>query len=747
MQRTRSSSKALWRRGFFLLAASLGLASCSDDGDVSSTCVDNTGRLDFAATMALADWNGGSAGAEYKVDGTNYQAGKAHDFVLAVSNTASPNRAKPLKILAVALVETDYDGKPVATPHFSCVGPGGAPCATAKWPEIIPSGFDAACAGAGATTSVPITLRYLRPGKTERRRVRLDLSVANDPAFKDKPRSVEVLLLDGTPKLTCGPTNIDYGQVKPGETRDKEFITCTSTGSAAVEVTKVEILSLAMPLRIEFLGQVVKVNIPFLGEPKIVLDQGQSLKLQLFLGASTSEAKLTATVRVHSSDAGSPQFNVPVVANATGPCLLIVPNKIKFEPAVAVGQTAQVEIQLKACGTLETVVDSVYIDPTSSPAFTYEFGSQCTAPATGKPLTIAVNTSCNVRVFFSPTQEGPTATGKLCATSNAGDPRCIDLAGDPGKPGAPVPCIKVKSLPVGLPGVTINSGGVTIPQTNLQFDASCSTAATGKVVTKWKWTSKQASGSFASFLPGAGSKTPKLQPNIAGKYEFYLEVWDDAGTPSTAPAKFELTVIPNDKLHIELTWDTPADKDNTDTGVDAKGKPVGSDLDLHLAHALATSQPGQMDFDKNGEPDPWNATCFDCFPLNPAPKPWGNSSDPADDPSLDLDDEDGWGPENINLTEPEMATPYQIGVYQFNDNGFGPSVPRVRIYLDAQAVPVFDKTGPSLAVADMWCVARVTWGGDVKKSQIEPCKGADTLGNLVSKKYPLPPVTKKLGCK
>jgi hypothetical protein len=156
-------------------------------------------------------------------------------------------------------------------------------------------------------------------------------------------------------------------------------------------------------------------------------------------------------------------------------------------------------------------------------------------------------------------------------------------------------------------------------------------------------------------------------------------------------------------------------------------------MDLHLAHPEASEQPGQKDFDKNGEPDPWFAPCYDVNVLN-SPGIWDDLGDYDDDARLDLDDKDGWGPENINLSLPPAGQVYTVGVYYWDEHGLGPSTPTVRIYLDGKATAVATKTGPAMVDKDMWCAAKVSW----LPSLVQPCKGADAQGNLLTKKYPLP---------
>ena len=87
---------------------------------------------------------------------------------------------------------------------------------------------------------------------------------------------------------------------------------------------------------------------------------------------------------------------------------------------------------------------------------------------------------------------------------------------------------------------------------------------------------------------------------------------------------------------------------------------------------------------------------------------WGESGSPEDDPSLDIDDVDGSGPENINLNEPERDRTYAIGVYYYSDRGMGESYATIRVFIDGILVyqaedKELDRTGY------FWDVGRISW--------------------------------------
>ena len=103
-----------------------------------------------------------------------------------------------------------------------------------------------------------------------------------------------------------------------------------------------------------------------------------------------------------------------------------------------------------------------------------------------------------------------------------------------------------------------------------------------------------------------------------------------------------------------MTWDTPGDTDQTDG--------QGTDIDLHYLHE-------QGEWDKH----PW-----DIFWRNPRGD-WGVQGDSSDDPSLDIDDTNGAGPENITHSGLEPVR-YDIGAYYYASGTFGPSNVTLRVY-------------------------------------------------------------------
>ncbi len=93
-------------------------------------------------------------------------------------------------------------------------------------------------------------------------------------------------------------------------------------------------------------------------------------------------------------------------------------------------------------------------------------------------------------------------------------------------------------------------------------------------------------------------------------------------------AVVEIHAVPDDDIYLELVWHTAGDADESDTD--------GSDVDLHLLH------PGGR---------AWATAPADCYYDNRAPD-WGPRG-PSGNPSFEIEDSNGAGPEALTLNTPE----------------------------------------------------------------------------------------------
>ncbi len=717
------------------LTAATTLAGCSSDGATAASACGNAGNLDKTATISVQDGSAGTpAKSLYEWDISTLSSGSSKQLTLAIRNNAPAVSARPLAVKSVTVSETTGTGGEVSTPNFACSGPGDKPCDSANWPQVVPAGYDAACKPAGAAESVQFTIKYTRTGALSLRRYKVAIVFDGDVQQGSKPYVIEVATRLGTPSISCSPNPADFGKIGLAEAASTTVV-CINQGKADLQMSDIKLLG-SLPVTIGMAGLTLDAATPLPASATVTIAADDSLTITGTIAKLTSEQKMAAILRFATNDPSKPQIDLTWQANASGPCVSL--SKTSFDFGLSqVGVSQVQELQIKSCGADDLVITGAEITQGAEQGFAVGFATSCfsgQAPTAAAPVSVPQGLTCSLQVIYTAPQLGAISAGKLTVHTSAGE-RTVLLSGKgESQVSCPKACMTLKNLADSSPVI----GQAVIPQTKLVLDASCSTpGSSGQAITKYKWSLTQPPDSYAVLTPSDAVKIPQIQPNSAGAYTISLDVIDAADVHACAPAVYKLNVTPDDKLHIELTWDTPGDPDKTDVGIDAKGKKAdgtyaGTDLDLHLASALAEDQAGQKDYDKNGVPDPWFAVCYDCSVFNGYPD-WDEFGNYLDNPKLDRDDKDGWGPEIIYVKEPPAGEVYTIGVLYNAAHAFGKSIPTVRVFLDGQLQATVNKVGPEMVEGDLWCAGQVSW----QPNNFKPCKGADAQGNLLTHKYPV----------
>jgi hypothetical protein len=408
------------------------------------------------------------------------------------------------------------------------------------------------------------------------------------------------------------------------------------------------------------------------------------------------------------SDAHNEKIVIALTGNAAGPCVRVVPRAVAFPPT-AIGATRVVPVRIESCGSAPVTIEAIRLSPESA---AFGLGPHPALPIRlpGANAGGAVGPGVDTSVTFAPGAEAEFS-GRLLVTSTDPDtPELeIELTGRGVENACPTPRLEVQRLEVRpLDVITLDGSASTDPD-----------GPDGRPV-EYAWTVVSRPGGSTSqpverlhdaFAPAEGgtpdrTATPEARffVDLAGEYVLELAVVDHYGAraPSdlcpSAPARLHLKAVPSEKLHIQLTWDTPADRDQTDD--------LGTDVDLHLLHPQASGW-----FSGDG---------LDCFFENGTPD-WGRPGDPSDDPTLDIDDVNGAGPENINIARPQSTEAYRrgyrVGVHYYSADGLGAgadlgpleSVATVRIFVNGEMA--YEGSRALAETRDFWTAAEVKFVG------------------------------------
>jgi hypothetical protein len=394
-------------------------------------------------------------------------------------------------------------------------------------------------------------------------------------------------------------------------------------------------------------------------------------------GDPASDAMNDAAAQIVGDAMAAPDAGSAVPdADLGRPCLQVTPSGdagLDFGPVPVDGRLGR-RVTLTSCGDTPVSVLSVAFAAGAPPELRVVAESVPALPAHVDAATPSdAGLGWSIEVECRPAAAGPLEGWLEIASDDPVSPLArVHVTCE----GVPLPCPG--------PAVAVNAFTVQAPDI-VDLDASPSMGAV-----EYHWAVIEAPAGSTSFpveqmgndarAPLQGTENDDLRTpsarflvDVVGQYTLALFVRSglDIEAPSQrCPAPEALVHIeasPSDGFQIELSWHTPGDPNETDT--------AGTDLNLHLAHPKAPAEG-------------WRVGPLDCSFTHPT-LDWGAIGDPTDDPSLDLNDVDGAGPETVTLVRPEdtdvLGAPYRVGVGYYRDQtaggeSFGPSDATVRIY-------------------------------------------------------------------
>lgn len=600
--------------------------------------------------------------------------------------------------------------------------------------------------------SLTLTVHYKRPAQTCEGR-RMDIVIHNTSGDESLQNlKIQVNIEKAVPMIGAIPSTVDFGQKSPGAQGDVD-LSVKNIGAGKLLINKVIYLAdkpgfsfrVKLPNKEEQVFPIPtdKVKTLVLDPPVALWDYEVIPFRMVYKAISADPAK--GQIQFISNDTkfpGPDGLVVPIQANVGGPCLKAEPANVDFG-AVTKGNLGVEVVKLTGCGDKDVSITSIVPAKDTSHDFSIDLSGLNNEPSKAHPLVIQAGTSQKLVVKYLPLKVDKDAHGGiipdlgsiLVENSSPINPLNIGLHGVGVDASAPVAdftmeariCDPPNCLPSDLSKCitkVVKDGDTVPPQTNIQMHDLSNDPTLGGGISHWQWDVKGPTDTNTAYRPSPEFPGPSVCLNVAGDYTFLLTVLSKAGVPSKTTQK-GLKVSSGEGLHIELTWHTPADPDETDQC--GKDKNCGSDMDLHFLHPNAWGQGVKI----TGITNPgYFSSKWDCYwnnahPLWVKPEDAQPGTDP--NPNLDRDDTDGLGPENLNLRNPQIfqnGACYRVGVHYFDDHGFGASYATVKVYVNGQLV--WQNPNPvRMDGHDLWDVAEICWNDTPdQKNPVKPIKGS-----------------------
>lgn len=514
--------------------------------------------------------------------------------------------------------------------------------------------------------------------------------ISNDS--KSPNLQLEILSQSLDARVFSKPT-VSFARVPPvnEETRDKswQLSSIQNVGEAPLKITDILISPMDSDFKITFPTSDDINSDPANDKanwPASELKANEKFPIRIYFNPDTPDPS-KAELHILSNDPNSPDYTVALVGNSDDACLEVVggEDEINFGEG-GIGFANNKTVTLKNCSQgknltisnlgLCTKIEDGTCDP-ASPLFSLKDPLPAGIDTAGG-FVVGPQDTVSFVAIYTPTDLS-VSEGSL--SLNSDDPAkgavVIPLKGKGTNNACPQAISNAKIRDSNRYQTTIS----TIPLKWIDFRGSGSTDADGTVA-RYEWTIVSQPIDSVTRLSSTSVENPELFLDLAGEYVIELKVYDDKGTASCGDQSLiRIIATPNEDISVQLSWETPADPDDTDA--------TGTDLDLHYLHPVGR----------------WNTPSHDIFYNNPTAD-WG-ATGAADDPSLDKDDVDGAGPETINHHNPEAST-YSIGVFYFAERSFGPSYATVRIFIGG--IQQFEALDQFMAgTGAFWYVATISW--------------------------------------
>jgi len=480
------------------------------------------------------------------------------------------------------------------------------------------------------------------------------------PGNVAEAESPTVLLL---PRIQVSPAQLEFtGLLAGGQPRSTQ-ITITNVGTGRLDFTGAVMTEPGNYASSIFTNASLQPLLP-----------GESTMVGVSVVPPEQPATYETALLIRSNDDLTPLVRVPIT------CVVGQPPGFVLTPAVCerevgVGRPGICEFSLLNTADTDLTVQAMGINLMSDDGFTAE---------DLQGVVVGRGTARTVRVINIP-MLAQTYEGTVDITSNLG--QTVSATARISGTGNPTAVIDVLSV-AGIP-VPAGSNPDVSPLDDVVLTSARSSAPPGRTLTNRRWELVMRPTDSTVVLTAGSSITSPTTAftfnssgvnrrglDVAGTYVVGLVVTDNMGVAS-ARATITLQAVPGSGVTVQLTWNHPS-----------------ADIDLHLMR-----DPGPV----NSPNDCYYANCKPGSGNRPI---WdgANAAGEGGNPTLDVDDTDGIGPETITVTE-ALAGRYTVGVHVFGgSSGVGVKC-NVKVFINSSLRAEYEKTLPNNR--DFWTVADI----------------------------------------
>lgn len=443
------------------------------------------------------------------------------------------------------------------------------------------------------------------------------------------------------------PTLLDFGDVPVGMSRTMTA-SLHNTGTPIFTIDNVEVpRSFTLPgIKTSLMGKEIA--------------PGDDMGLDVAF-ISMTEGEVTGDLVI---DSGATKVTLKLRANGVQtrvPVLAIDPTSLDFgdvELNTEQARNAIITNTGNAVGTIMRVdVDSSDYRFDGPPAFDVPEGGQQ-----------------QVRVVFKPTTEGPHAATMTFVPAGF-PPLTLTLNGK-----GVVPLGEILCSPTTLDFGRVERGMSATKQVTCSARGGAARLINAQV--------RGSDAQYFSLVNPPGTMDLQTDQSVTIDVEYTPD-----GLPATHGADLQVAFSGGAGMgtaHVTLTGEViPPPPTETAISVVLRWSSNGTDVDLHMV------RPSGVEFDTS-----------DCYYANPSPD-WGTSGLMTDNPYLDVDDVDGFGPETINLSQAANGQ-YKVMIHYYSDHFQGPTTGTVEVYVAGMSVGTFTH---NLNCDDIWTVGTVNWTG------------------------------------